>query len=703
MVQQKFVDSSRLLKSRTRFWWLGVVAFSAILFANFTWLFPTLNELEQNSVTLYSAVGESSRARIESFFETQERSIQSAIDLIGAKRLSPREAIASLFKEATAIEEVLILNENGKPVVHTHRFILLEEDDKLDFLGTDLFEASIRGQKYRSPVSVSGASEPIITIAFPMKTESGLAAFVATMNLKIISNAVQEVAEITGEDDATSVFVVDANGSVVAHTDPSFVLRQVNLFSDPFVNRALNGEKVDTTQMEFAGLESGGKEVFAVALPLNINNWAIVVEQERSVAIPSYGRIFTIGALSIVVELLLVLLVVLNYRKLVYSAGLLLEERNHREAILNNLTDGIVEYDSNSRIILINPRAEDLLQIRFSEIQNKVITPDTANKEPHLRGLVELMYPALAAYASSVKDIPDSNAKIMSVHISKLDLRLAVTLTQVFDNQNQLVGFLKIIHDVSREELISRVKSEFVSVVAHQLRTPLSAVKWSMRLLLDGDIGELTIKQLEVLQRGYNTNERMIKLVNDLLNAARIEEGKFGYEFKEIDLVSFFEKLIDGYKLEAKRRGLDLLFVKEIDNLLDAYVDEERLTLAINNLLDNAVKYTEPGGKIKLKLGKSGNFAEIEISDNGVGIPNKEIKRVFSKFFRASNVTRLETDGTGLGLFIVRNIVKRHGGEISFVSEEKKGTTFTITLPLLKELVPKEEKKTFNEVSNILS
>jgi len=122
------------------------------------------------------------------------------------------------------------------------------------------------------------------------------------------------------------------------------------------------------------------------------------------------------------------------------------------------------------------------------------------------------------------------------------------------------------------------------------------------------------------------------------------------------------------------------------------YADSEKLSIALTNLIDNAVKYTPGGGRVRLTLRRENDFAVLSVSDNGVGIPKADWHRVFSKFFRASNVIRMETEGTGLGLFIVKNIIKRHGGEISFVSEEGQGTTFTFTLPFNKELVLKEEK-----------
>jgi len=215
--------------------------------------------------------------------------------------------------------------------------------------------------------------------------------------------------------------------------------------------------------------------------------------------------------------------------------------------------------------------------------------------------------------------------------------------------------------------------------------------------LLDGDAGLLNKEQDNFLKKGYEINERMIKLVNDLLNAARIEEGKFGYDFKDMDLETFLESLVNHYQEAAKSKSLILIFNKKTKNLPRIYADSEKLSLALNNLLDNALKYTPAGGSVTLELGSQGNYALISLSDTGVGIPPAEQQRVFSKFFRASNVIRLETEGTGLGLFIVKNIIKRHGGDINFSSKEGKGSSFMVALPLKKELVPREESPALKE------
>jgi signal transduction histidine kinase len=234
-----------------------------------------------------------------------------------------------------------------------------------------------------------------------------------------------------------------------------------------------------------------------------------------------------------------------------------------------------------------------------------------------------------------------------------------------------------------------RLKSDFISVAAHQLRTPLSGVKWVLKLLLDGDLGAISTEQKEMLKRGFDTNEKMIQLVNDLLNVSRIENGKFGYAFEKNDFSKLLKTLVENSELAARARGIEIL-VEDRAQVGEFMFDAEKLLIAFQNIVDNAVKYTLPGGRVFISVEKQGDYVQVKIKDTGVGIPKSELHKLFSKFFRATNVIHLQTDGSGLGLFIVKSIILRHGGQVWVDSVEGKGTTFTVIVPIVNNLVPTE-------------
>lgn len=246
---------------------------------------------------------------------------------------------------------------------------------------------------------------------------------------------------------------------------------------------------------------------------------------------------------------------------------------------------------------------------------------------------------------------------------------------------------------VKRVKELDKTKSEFISIAAHQLRTPLSAIKWTFKMMIDGDVGDIALEQKEFLKRGYITNERMISLVNDLLNVSRIEEGRFGYEFKPEAIEDIIETLLKAAYPLFEEKKINFKLNKPTNPLRKINADAEKLTLSLENILNNAIKYTPSQGRISLVLEEKDNQLIITISDSGVGVPKDQLSKLFTKFFRGSNVIRLQTDGSGLGLFITKNIIEKHKGHISIQSEESKGTVVEIILPFLEQKILSSEEK----------
>jgi len=274
--------------------------------------------------------------------------------------------------------------------------------------------------------------------------------------------------------------------------------------------------------------------------------------------------------------------------------------------------------------------------------------------------------------------------------ITKEGLTLEVSAIPLISGAEKL-GALVILHDISREKTIEKIKTEFVSITAHQLRTPLSSIKWTLRMLLDGDLGEITDEQREFIEKTYTSNEKMISLINDLLDVTRIEEGRYLYRPVLGDIEEILQSMLASYNDLAKARRLKIDFKKSDKKMSKVMVDVEKIRLAIQNLLENAIRYTPVGGTITVSLKRDKKEVIISIKDSGVGIPKDQRERVFSKFFRATNVVKMETEGSGLGLFITKNIIEAHGGRIWFESEEGKGANFFFTIPI------KEEFETFIE------
>jgi len=255
--------------------------------------------------------------------------------------------------------------------------------------------------------------------------------------------------------------------------------------------------------------------------------------------------------------------------------------------------------------------------------------------------------------------------------------------------ENYEVGKILVQRDIELTEANTRLmaldasKSEFVSIAAHQLRTPITGIRWSFNALLDNELGSVNNDQEKVLQDGLKSSIRMIALINDLLNVARIEEGRFGLRFKKLPFEPIMQGVIDRHKKAIDEKGI--LFLLDIQSGIPVLnLDEEKINIAFDNIFDNAIKYTPPGGTLTMKIKEEGKNVHIVISDTGIGIPKNQINKLFVKFFRAENAMRFQTSGSGLGLYVVKNVIEAHGGTIAITSEENKGTVITFTIPIPK-------------------
>ncbi len=271
---------------------------------------------------------------------------------------------------------------------------------------------------------------------------------------------------------------------------------------------------------------------------------------------------------------------------------------------------------------------------------------------------------------------------------------VSLSLSPIKNPAGDIIGISTIVIDTTKETQIDRAKTEFVSLASHQLRTPISAVNWYAEMLLAGDLGKLTDKQKQFIEEIYHGNQRMVELVNALLNASRIELGTFIIEPKPTDIAELARNVLKELKQDIQKKKL--VVMERFDaKLPPVNLDPQLMRMVIQNLLSNAVKYTPDEGSITCSIEQSGKNFTITVTDTGCGIPKNQQDKIFTKLFRAENVREKDVDGTGLGLYIVKSIIDNASGSIKFVSEENKGSTFSVTFPL-SGMRPKEGTKKLN-------
>lgn len=243
-----------------------------------------------------------------------------------------------------------------------------------------------------------------------------------------------------------------------------------------------------------------------------------------------------------------------------------------------------------------------------------------------------------------------------------------------------LVITFSIVRSMEAVAEASMLKSEFISIVSHQLRSPISNLKWAIEILLSKRFSASEEKQMEYLGILKENSERMNELVGDLLMVSRIDEGRLPLSPSYFSMESLVREIVNELKVMAEGSGVELE-LKAPESLPQLFGDYKMLKVVVENLVDNAIRYTKNGGKVTIKLEDRQDSLIFEVGDTGIGIPRSDQRHIFEKFFRAGNAASYRTGGSGLGLYISKSIIEKSGGKIDFKSEENKGSTFWFTLP----------------------
>ncbi|MDP2629619.1 MAG: PAS domain S-box protein [Candidatus Harrisonbacteria bacterium] len=361
------------------------------------------------------------------------------------------------------------------------------------------------------------------------------------------------------------------------------------------------------------------------------------------------------------------------------------QERAKDEALLGNIGEGVVAVDKNLKVAFTNPTAVELFGFEGKELVGQdldktfVLVDDRGRKAFHRR--------CILAQALSTQTKVHSNKYFIQKQDKSL-VPVSLTATPIFFN-GTVTGAIGVYRDIGKEREIDRAKSEFVALAAHQLRTPMTITSWySEKLLHEKDVKKRSRFIIEL----NTANRRMINLVNALLDASRLELGTLGSNPEKFDLQNLIQDILTMLKNEIQEKELRVFF--DFDSAMKTIsADKKLIRVIIENLISNAVKYTSAEGKVRVRVKKDDQNLHVEVSDTGMGIPEKQQQQVFQKLFRADNAQQTASDGTGLGLYITKSIVEQFGGSINFISKEGEGSTFMVDIPL-KEISRRSVKDT---------
>ncbi|MDB4978794.1 MAG: domain S-box [Candidatus Peribacteria bacterium] len=347
------------------------------------------------------------------------------------------------------------------------------------------------------------------------------------------------------------------------------------------------------------------------------------------------------------------------------------------QSVMESMLLGAIITDEQKRIIHINEQFCNMFSInkRPSEFYGKTMD-ELANV---IMNKLQFPQEYLARLAKTVDNLQPVANHELALRNGKILMREYVPI--FVDAVHR--GHLLLYRDVTQERKIDASKSEFMSLASHQLRTPLTAIRWILSKMSKSSAHKLNEDEQRLLQEGRNATIRMANTIDTMLAISRIEAGHVQLKLTDIHLESLCHELKSQFTTDAAHKGQEI--VVECPSNLFIVTDNSLLRECIRNLLGNAIKYTPNGQKIYLRATEQNNYVTISVQDTGYGIPQDQQTKIFTKFFRGSNVVDRETEGTGLGLYLVHLLVTMLGGTISFVSEEERGTTFTILLPTVAE------------------
>lgn len=367
------------------------------------------------------------------------------------------------------------------------------------------------------------------------------------------------------------------------------------------------------------------------------------------------------------------------------------KEVSHSKAIIASMGKALIEIDKDSKILIANELASKLLGMPIAELTGQYVTGAiTVLKDGKEVPRTENPILKVAQTKKAISTDPTQDFHFVSAKGKKFPVSFNVTPLLM---AGEFIGAVLVFSDISEVKNLDEARINFISIASHQLRTPLTSMRWFSEMLMAGDAGEITEDQRHFVERIYQGTDRMISLVNLLLQIARVDAGRLKIEPVPIDFKNIIRGLRVALKslLDAKSQTIE--FQAAPDPFPAIPMDQEVIWQVLQNILSNAMRYSQNNAKILVTVTKKDKIAEFAVKDKGIGIPKDQQSRIFEKFFRAENALKLVPEGSGLGLSLVKSLVEGWGGKIWFESEEGRGTTFYFTVPLLGMMAKEGEVK----------
>lgn len=697
------------------------------------------NQLRQEAIFRQQLIAEKTADNVDNFLASKVNSLTFQSQSTAMSELDETETkinLAFLMKGDDSLENVALVNNKGQETIAFSRQGELSVLN--DISSSDAFKATtfLAGKEYVGPITYNEASEPLITIAVPVlkydtsqnlgdlstaefgeykNPEDIQAVIIAKYNLKNLWESVLS----TKIGDGGYAYVVDDRGNLVAHPEKDFLSKNKNLSSTAAVQDVINNQ-FETRQ----ATSEVGTTVINTPKETARANWAVIVEEPVSSIFSSIDYFIRVCTIIGIVVSIMALVMSLIFRKQIVapiqkltigakkigsgdfdhsiklknkdelqelatafnSMGLSIKElvrdlsdknitlnieQAKLNSILRSVSDGVIALNVRGEIISINPPAAKLVDKLPDELQGKKLDEIFHWVHEAKKFTPKLDKTGITHYTELLLSHGDD--------VSYLDL-----VVSVIDRKDSELAVIITIHDLTPGRELDVMKLDFVAIAAHELRTPLTVVRGYLNLINASAVHQLTIYNIENLQKAIIGADQLSSLINNLLNISRIERGEMDIVVNKLDLAATISQIVEQYQVTATLKEQTIEYSGPRKKVF-VPGDVSAITEVVTNLLGNALKFTPVGGTVSVSLESDGNDAKIKVSDNGPGIPAALRTRLFTKFYRVERSLVAGNRGTGLGLYISKTIIDLHHGNIGLEPDNGHGSTFYFTLPIFRE------------------
>lgn len=691
-------------------------------------------QLEDQTTQLLQQDADNAAGYINVFFRDIQRDHQSIANQY-TKGMPEANAdvgsiVSFIIERNRYYKSISLLAPSGREL-YKSSLLTPTDPEQLSFeIPTDAFLEAATGSPALSKVYfLEEPTIPYIDFFTPITSINGEIAGVVKSQLEL--DTLWEVIAEVKRQETGFAYIVDNDGRLLAHPKTEYVEAGTNVTERPLVQKLLRNELIKGDLSQYMYNAFDGRHVIGNGINLEEFNWVIVVQQDVAEAFAQVTMIERIFYPTLIATFLLLSIVAYiisrNLTKPISQLSNLTEkiekgdftvqsdihtgdeiedlgksfdkmakallkseealerdrehiaaERNKLEVVIAGISDAIIATDTSGAIILFNKAAELITGYTFTDVEAKHIDEYIQLRNDEDNVLFDKLCPP---HTPGFEGVVFEKRGLTLQGRDEKTVTVDVISSQISEAESINLGCILLLHDVTKEKALEDMKLDFVSLAAHELRTPLTAITGYLSVFIDENEKELNLDQLTMVSRANIASQQLVGLVENLLNVSQIERGSVTLQVAPVKWSDTVRMVVADLQNRARDKQIALVFNESTEEISDVYVDKLRATEVVNNLVANAINYTEQHGSVTVWLEQRGDEVLTYIKDTGVGIPKEALPNLFTKFFRVSGALEHGSKGTGLGLYISKSIIEMHHGKIWVESELGKGSTFIFSLP----------------------